>query len=96
MIGEGPPSENGASRSVTHSSSENRNKKCNRIHLPDYARERKLPLLIVQRLRAGLLNPFQCVLCGGVAFDPVGRNAKGEHICEGCVSVADMIERNRR
>jgi hypothetical protein len=46
--------------------------------------------LLAQRCSLGLLEPFQCSACGGIALDPVGRIGKREFLCESC---ADSTER---
>jgi hypothetical protein len=40
--------------------------------------------LTAERFQTGLLSPFDCVICGVTGLDPIGRNRKQEHLCDGC------------
>lgn len=48
--------------------------------------------LIVSRCSQGLLDPFQCGVCGLIALDPIGWNGPQEPLCARC---ADPIEMGR-
>jgi hypothetical protein len=45
--------------------------------------------LIVSRCSQGLLEPFQCAVCGIIALDPIGWNGPQEPLCARC---ADPVE----
>jgi hypothetical protein len=40
--------------------------------------------LLAHRYAHGLLTPFICSSCGGMALDPCGQNEKHQHLCEPC------------
>jgi hypothetical protein len=40
--------------------------------------------LIVSRCSQGLLEPFQCAVCGVMALDPLGWNGPRQPLCGGC------------
>jgi hypothetical protein len=46
--------------------------------------------LIVSRCSQGLLEPFQCAVCGIIALDPIGWNGPQEPLCARC---ADPVEK---
>jgi hypothetical protein len=46
--------------------------------------------LVVSRCSQGLLEPFQCPVCGVMALDPIGWNWSHKPLCERC---ADPVER---
>lgn len=91
------PPGNGRGRAVVHQTTSggptNRDEKYNRGIVRNSSSDHKR--LVIQRLRTGLLAPFQCAVCGVIAFDPVARNGKHEHICAECDRGADAIERSQ-
>jgi hypothetical protein len=48
--------------------------------------------LVVSRCSQGLLQPFQCAVCGVMALDPIGWNGHRQPLCGFC---ADSLERRK-